>query len=165
VRKKSVVAPLAVAAPVTSEASLVVRARNVPFDAVLHVRSPAGLVVRAGAPGEVFVAAQNVAVERRLNVHPAFALTVNVGPVVALKPASKSVGVGAVRAVDPAPICSRTTRPAVIDTLPSWVQLAPSPVAEHCASAVAGNADQPITMAKPATPSPGNFLISSPVPL
>jgi hypothetical protein len=113
------VALLAVAAPVTSVTSLVVSAANVPFDAVLHLRSAAGFVARAGAPGDVFVAVQKPLEARRDSVHGAFALTVNVGPVVALKPASKSVGVGAVSGVAPALTCSLTTRPAVIDTLPS----------------------------------------------
>jgi hypothetical protein len=40
------------------------------------------------------------------------------GPVVELNPASKSVGVGAVSGVEAALTCSRTTRPAVIETLP-----------------------------------------------
>jgi hypothetical protein len=35
------------------------------------------------------------------NVQAALALTVSVGPVVALKPASKSAGVGAVNGVEP----------------------------------------------------------------
>jgi hypothetical protein len=39
---------------------------------------------------------------RILSVQAALALTVNVGPVVELKPASKSAGVGAVRDVEPA---------------------------------------------------------------
>jgi hypothetical protein len=76
------------------------------------------LVVRAGAPGEVFVAVQSAAADRMWRVQAAFELTVRVGPVVALKPASKSVGVGVVRAVEAAVIWSRTTRPAVNDTLP-----------------------------------------------
>ena len=56
---------------------------------------------------------------------------VRVGPVVALKPASKSVGVGGVSAVEAAVIWSRTTRPAVIDTLPFRVQLAVRRCAVH----------------------------------
>jgi hypothetical protein len=135
------------------------------LDAVLHLRSPAGFVVRAGAPGEVFVAAQNVAAERRLSVHAAFALTVSVGPVVELKPASKSEVVGAVRAVEPAAICRRTTRPAVIVTLPGTVHESPSPLAVHCASAASGTDDNPITKANAAQASPVSFLIYSPVQL
>jgi hypothetical protein len=85
---------------------------------VLHFKSAAGFVVRAGAPGEVFVAVQSAEDARTWSVHAALALTVNDGPVVELKPASKSVGVGALSAVDPALTCSLITRPAVIDTLP-----------------------------------------------
>jgi hypothetical protein len=96
------VALLAVADPATRLTSLVVREVNAPFDAVLHLRSAAGLVVRAGAPGEVFVAVQSAEAARRCRVHAALALTVKIGPVVALRPASKSAGVGAVRAVEPA---------------------------------------------------------------
>ena len=61
----------------------------------------------------------------------AFALTVSVGPVVELKPASKSAVVGAVSDVELALICKRTTRPAVMLTLPGWVQLAGLPAAVH----------------------------------
>jgi hypothetical protein len=93
---------LAVADPVTRFTSLVVSEINDPFEAVLHLRSAAGFVVRAGAPGEVFVAVHVAAVARRESVHAALALTVSVGPVVALNPASKSAGVGAVSAVEPA---------------------------------------------------------------
>jgi hypothetical protein len=59
------------------------------------------LFVRAGAPGDVFVAVQVAAAPRMCNVQAALALTVSVGPVVALKPASKSAGVGAVNGVEP----------------------------------------------------------------
>jgi hypothetical protein len=100
--KYSVVALLAVADPVSRVTSPVVKAEKAPFDAVLHFRSAAGLVVRAGAPGAVFVAVQSAEAARRWRVQGALALTVSVGPVVALSPASKSVGVGAVRAVEPA---------------------------------------------------------------
>jgi len=100
--KYSVVALLAVAAPVTRFTSIVVSAIKDPFEAVLHMRSAAGLVVRAGAPGDVFVAVHVAAAARRLSVHEAFALTVSVGPVVALNPASKSVGFGAVSGVETA---------------------------------------------------------------
>jgi hypothetical protein len=96
------------------------------------------LVVRAGAPGEVLVAPQNAVDDRMCSVHAAFALTVSVGPVVALNPASKSAGVGAVSEVDPAVICSRTTRPAVVDTLPARLHVPPAPDAVHCARAVTG---------------------------
>jgi uncharacterized Zn-binding protein involved in type VI secretion len=136
--RNRVVALLAVAVPLTRVASVVVMPTNVPFDAVLHVRSDAGFVVRAGAPGEVFVAVQKPLDACMVSVHGALALTVNVGPVVALKPASKSAGVGAVREVDPALTCSLTTLPAVIDTLPSCVQLAGAPLAVHCAATVDG---------------------------
>jgi hypothetical protein len=95
-----------------------VRAVKVPPAAVLHLKSPAGFVVRAGAPGDVLVAVQNEPDERRCNVHGALALTVSVGPVVELNPASKSAGEGAVSAELPALICRRTTLPAVIVTLP-----------------------------------------------
>jgi hypothetical protein len=50
----------------------------------------------------VLVAVQTADEARMLSVQAAFALTVNVGPVVELKPASKSDVVGAVREVDPA---------------------------------------------------------------
>jgi hypothetical protein len=93
---------LAVADPVTRFASLVVNELNDPFDAVLHLRSAAGLVVRAGAPGDVFVAVHVAAAARNDSVQAALALTVTVGPVVAFNPASKSAGVGAVSAVEPA---------------------------------------------------------------
>jgi len=113
-----VVAVLAVAAPLTRLASVVVSAEKLPPDAVLHFRSPAGLLARAGAPGEVFVAVHTALAARTLRLHGAFALTVSVGPAVELNPASKSAGLGAVSGVDPAVIWSRTTRPAVIETLP-----------------------------------------------
>jgi hypothetical protein len=100
--KYNVVALLAVADPVTRVTSPVVSAAKAPFDAVLHFRSAAGLVVRAGAPGEVFVAVHSAEDARRWRVHAAFALTVSVGPVVELKPASKSAGSGAVSGVEPA---------------------------------------------------------------
>jgi hypothetical protein len=51
-----VVTLLAVAEPPTRRTSVVVSALKGPFDALLHFKSPAGLVVRAGAPGEVLVA-------------------------------------------------------------------------------------------------------------
>ena len=108
----------AVAAPLTRVASVVVIPTKVPLEAVLHLRSAAGFVVLAGAPGEVFVAVQKPLVARMESVHGALALTVKVGPVVALNPASKSAGVGAVSGVDPALTCSLTTLPAVMDTLP-----------------------------------------------
>ena len=132
------VALLAVAAPLTRVASVVVIATNVPFEAVLHLKSAAGLVVRAGAPGDVFVAVQKALEARVESVQGALALTVNVGPVVALNPASKSAGVGAVSVVDPALTCNLTTLPAVIDTLPNWVQLSGAPLAVHCAVTVDG---------------------------
>jgi hypothetical protein len=119
----------------------VVRALNVPFEAVLHFRSAAGLVVRAGAPAEVLVAVHSAADARTWSVQAAFALTVIVGPVVELKPASKSAGVGAVSAVDPALTCTLTTRPAVIETLPGRLQLPGAPVAVHWAPAIAGPAN------------------------
>jgi hypothetical protein len=97
-----VVALLAVAVPVTSVTSLVVRAAKGPVESLLHLRSAAGLLVRAGAPGEVFVAVQVAAAARRLNVHDALALTVRVGPEVELNPASKSAGSGAVSGVETA---------------------------------------------------------------
>jgi hypothetical protein len=102
------------------------------------------LVVRAGAPGEVLVALQYVAAERRYKFHEAFALTVIVGPVVAFKPASKSVGVGVVSAVEPALICRYTTRPAVIVTLPVLLQVPGAPLAVHgvvCATAAGAHTD------------------------
>jgi hypothetical protein len=155
---------LAVAEPVTRFASLVVSAANAPFEDVLHFRSAAGLLVRAGAPGEVFVAVQRAAAERMLSVQAAFALIVSVGPPVVLKPASKSAGVGAVSAVEPGLIWSLTTRPAVIETLPGTPQLAGAPVAVHCATAVADAIDRPAKLAIIATPKPFR-LILSPVPL
>jgi len=85
---------------------------------VLHWRSAAGLLARAGAPGEVFVAVHVAAAACTWRVHEALALTVKVGPVVALNPASKSAGVGAINGVETAVIWSRTTRPAVMVTLP-----------------------------------------------
>jgi hypothetical protein len=138
VRRNRVVALLAVAAPLTRVASVVVIPTNVPFEAVLHVRSLAGLVVRAGAPGEVFVAVQKPLDARVETVQGALALTVNVGPVVALNPASKSSAVGAVSEVDPALTCNLTTLPAVIDTLPTSVQLSGAPLTVHCAATVDG---------------------------
>jgi hypothetical protein len=60
-----VVPLLAVAAPLTRFASLVVRAAYVPFVAVAHLRSAAGLFALAGAPGEVVVAL-HVAVDERI---------------------------------------------------------------------------------------------------
>ncbi len=132
------VALLAVAAPLMRVASVVVIPTNVPFEAVLHVRSVDGLVVLAGAPGDVFVAVQKPLDARVESVQGALALTVNVGPVVALNPASKSAGVGAVSGVDPALTCNLTTLPAVIDTLPGSEQLAGAPVALHCAATVDG---------------------------
>jgi hypothetical protein len=131
-----VVPLLAVAAALTRVASLLVRAANVPFEAVAHLRSVAGLFARAGAPGDVVVAAQLAVDERMCSTQAALALMVSVGPVVALKPASKSEGVGDVSAVDAALICKRTTRPAVMDTLPGTPQLAGAPDAVHCAYAV-----------------------------
>jgi len=141
--KYKLVALLAVAEPPTSKTSVVVRALNVPFDAVLHFKSAAGLVVRAGAPGEVLVAVQSAADARMWSVQAAFALTVSNGPVVELNPASKSVGVGAVSAVDPALTCTLTTRPAVIETLPGRLQVAGAPLAVHCAAAIEGRANAP----------------------
>ena len=93
---------LAVADPVMRFTSLVVNDTNDPFEAVLHLRSAAGLVVRAGTPGEVFVAVHVAAAARTDSVHEALALAVSVGPLVELNPASKSAGVGAVSAVEPA---------------------------------------------------------------
>lgn len=136
--KYKVVALLAVAEPPASRTSVVARALKVPFDAVLHFKSAAGLVVRAGAPGEVLVAVQRAADARMWSVQAAFALTVSDGPVVELNPASKSAGVGAVSAVDPALTCSLMTRPAVIETLPGKLQLAGAPLAVHCAAAIEG---------------------------
>jgi len=100
--KYSVVALLAVAVAVTRLASLAVSAANPPLDEVLHSRSDDGLFVRAGAPGEVFVAVHVAAAARMCSAQGAFALTVSVGPIVALKPASKSAVVGAVSEVEPA---------------------------------------------------------------
>ena len=100
--KYRVVALLAVAEPVTRLTSLVVSELKAPFDKVLHFRSAAGLFVRAGAPADVFVAVQRAVEARRCSVQAALALTVKVGPVVALNPASKSAGVGAVSAVEAA---------------------------------------------------------------
>jgi hypothetical protein len=77
------------------------------------------------------VAVHSAADARTWRVQAAFALTVNDGPVVELKPASKSAGVGAVSVVDPAPTCSLMTRPAVIETLPGRLQLAGAPLAVH----------------------------------
>jgi hypothetical protein len=139
-----VVTLLAVAAPVVKLMALVVSALNGPVETLLHFRSPAGLVARAGAPGDVFVAVQNVAPERMLRVNAAFALTVRVGPVVELKPASKSAGVGGVSAVDAGFICSKTTRPAVIETVPVLLQVPGAPFAVHgvvCAAAGGARAE------------------------
>jgi hypothetical protein len=160
--KYNVVALLAVADPVTRLASPVVNAANVPFEAVLHLRSAAGLLVRAGAPGEVFVAVHVAAAARRLSVHDALALTVSVGPVVALNPASKSVGVGAVNGVEAAAICSLTTRPAVMETVPGRPQLSGAPLAWHCADAEDAAIGKPIMAATTAAPSLER-LIASPV--
>src|SRR5207244_8333947 len=100
-----------------------------PPDPRLHWRSVAGLFARAGAPGDVLVAVHTAEAALMWSVHAALALTVSVGPVVALNPSSKSEGVGAIRAVEPALICRRTTRPAVIETLPGKPQLAGAPFA------------------------------------
>jgi hypothetical protein len=89
---------------VTRFTSVVVSATKDPPEAVLHLRSAAGLLARAGAPGEVFVAVHVAAAACRWTVHEALALTVRVGPVVALNPASKSAGVGAVNGVEAAVI-------------------------------------------------------------
>ena len=58
------VALLAVAAPPTRLASVVVNAENAPPDAVLHMRSAAGLLARAGAPADVLVAVHTAVPER-----------------------------------------------------------------------------------------------------
>jgi len=99
--KNRVVALLAVAGPPTRLASLLDSAAKEPFAAVLHLRSAAGLVAHAGAPGDVLVAVHVAEAALICSVQAELALTVSVGPVVALNPASKSAGVGAVRAVDP----------------------------------------------------------------
>jgi len=121
----------AVAPPVTRLAFEVVNATNGPPGLVLHNKSAAGLSVRAGAPGEVFVAVHSAVEDRRLSAHDAFALIVSVGPVVELRPASKSAVVGAVSEVEDALTCSSTTRPAVIDTSPGRLH-DPAPVTVHC---------------------------------
>jgi hypothetical protein len=159
--KNSVVALLAVAEPVTRLTSLVVSAVKAPFEAVLHFRSAAGLVTRAGAPGDVFVAVQNAAEARKWSVHAALALTVKVGPVVALKPASKSAGVGAARVVEPVLTWSRTTLPAVIETLPGRPQLAGLPDAVHCAPSRDGPAKSPNAAANPVATSPSRVISPS----
>jgi hypothetical protein len=97
-----VVALLAVALPLTKLASVALSAVKSPPLEVLHLRSPDGLLVRAATPVVVLVAVHTADEARMLSVQAAFALTVNVGPVVELKPASKSDVVGAVRDVDPA---------------------------------------------------------------
>ena len=93
---------MAVADPANRLASLVVSGANAPPADRLHFRSPAGLLARAGAPGDVFVAVQVALAARMCSIHGAFALTVSVGPVVALNPASKSAVVGAVSDVEAA---------------------------------------------------------------
>jgi hypothetical protein len=141
---------LAVAGPPKRLASDVVSARKVPAAVVLQLRSPAGLLARAGTPGDVFTAVQRLEPARRLSVHAAFALTVNVGPVVALKPASKSAGVGVLRDVDAALAWSLTTRPAVIETLPAWLHVAGAPDAVHWPEAAAGTPiNSTVTIAAP----------------
>jgi hypothetical protein len=104
-------------------------------------------LARAGAPGEVFVAVQVAAAARRLSVHDALALTVRVGPEVALNPASKSAGTGAVSGVETALTWSRTTLPAVIETVPGSPQLAGAPVAVHWADAEDAAIGNPISAA------------------
>jgi hypothetical protein len=91
------------------------------------------------------------------------ALTVRVGPVVALNPASKSAGRGAVSGVETALIWSRTTRPASIETVPGRPQLAGAPLAVHCADAEDAAIGNPIT----ATSAARNIerLIVAPVQL
>jgi hypothetical protein len=159
--KYNVVALLAVAAPVTRLTSLVDNAANVPFEPVLHLRSAAGLLVRAGAPGEVFVAVHVAAAARRLSVHDALALTVSVGPVVALNPTSKSAGVGAVNGVEPAAICSLTTRPAVMETVPGRPQLSGAPLAwQFCADARDAAVGKPITATIIAAPNLMRLILS-----
>jgi hypothetical protein len=95
----------------------------------------------------VLTAVHNAADARTWSVQAAFALTVIAGPVVDLKPASKSAGVGAVSAVDDALICTLTTRPAVIETLPGRLQLAGIPLAMHCAAAIDGRTNAAPTTA------------------
>lgn len=130
--KWSVVALPAVAPPDTRLTLEVVNATNGPPEPVLHIKSVTGLSVRAGAPGEVFVALHSAVDDRRLSAHEALALIVSVGPVVAFKPASKCAEVGAVSAVEAALNCSITTRPAVMDTSPGRLQDASGPEAVHC---------------------------------
>ena len=73
-----------------------------------------------------------------------------------------SLGVGAVREVDPALICKRTTRAAAIDTLPGTEQLSGAPLALHWASDLAGaTTAQRIT----ATSIPAARFICSPFQL
>ena len=126
---------LAVAVPEARLTSLVVSATNGPPALVLHLRSPAGLFVRAGAPGDVFVALHSAVEDLMYSLHAALALMVSVGPVVELNPASKSVAVGAVSIVEVAVICILITRPAVIDAFDATLQLPPFPDAVHCAEA------------------------------
>jgi hypothetical protein len=95
----------------------------------------------------VLTAVHNAADARTWSVQAAFALTVIAGPVVDLKPASKSAGVGAVSAVDAALICTLTTRPAIIETLPGRLQLAGIPLAMHCAAAIDGRTNAAPTTA------------------
>jgi hypothetical protein len=122
------------------------------------------LLARAGTPGEVLDAVHVGDAARIWSVHGAFALTVRVGPVVELKPASKSAAVGAVRVVDPALISSCTTLPAVIDTLPGTLQLSGAPLRLHCAPAAIGSIAATAQIARPADLTELR-LISPPVPL
>jgi hypothetical protein len=126
-----VLALLAVAVPEARLTSLVVRATNGPAALVLQRRSATGLLVRAGAPGDVFVALHTAVVDLRYSLQAEFALIVSVGPVVRLNPASKSVGVGAAREVEVALICILITRPATTEALDARVQLPPLPDAVH----------------------------------
>jgi hypothetical protein len=91
---------LAVAFAFARATSAVVRAAKGPPDTLDHFRSAAGLLTRAGAPGEVFVAVHTAVDARMYSLQAEFELTVRVGPVVAFRPASKSADVGGVSAVE-----------------------------------------------------------------
>jgi len=129
---------LAVAVPEARVASVVVSWTNGPPGLVLHLRSPAGLLARAGAPGDVVIAVHTAVDDLTWSLQAALALTVSVGPVVELIPASKSAAVGAVSVVEVALSCILITRPAVIDVLVATVQLAGPPDAVHCPMARPG---------------------------
>jgi hypothetical protein len=128
------------AAPLLIVASLVETAEKTPFDAMLHLRSAVGLLTLANGPD-----ADHTGVAARIWIdHGPFDAIVSVGPVLELKPAVKSAGVGLVRIVEVELICAHTNEVAVIDTVEEMMQ-PPAPIAlQICANVVAGAAETTI---------------------